>query len=256
MHGNATLVSYAALLILLDCTGTHRAPHILIRGERRSLSSLMANVIDTAVAADAASRPALVRRGIWLNVVTMSYNLVEALVSLLAGLIAGSVALVGFGADSLIEVSAAVAAQWRLQSEANVAHRARAEHTTIRIVGWCFLALAVYVAADSVKTLWLREAPDTSIVGIVLTSVSVVVMPLLARAKRRVAHGLSSRALRAEAAQTSLCAYLSAITLAGLILNATLGWWWADPLAALGMVPIITREALAALRGAHCDDCC
>jgi divalent metal cation (Fe/Co/Zn/Cd) transporter len=216
----------------------------------------MANVIDSTVAADAARRHALVRRGIWLNVVTMSYNLVEALVSLLAGLIAGSVALVGFGADSLIEVSAAVAAQWRLQSEANVAHRARAERATIRIVGWCFLALAVYVAADGVKTLWLREAPDTSIVGIVLTSVSVVVMPLLARAKRRVAHGLSSRALRAEAAQTSLCAYLSAITLAGLILNATLGWWWADPLAALGMVPIITREALEALRGDHCDDCC
>jgi divalent metal cation (Fe/Co/Zn/Cd) transporter len=169
---------------------------------------------------------------------------------------AGSVALVGFGADSLIEVSTAVAAQWRLRSDANIAQRARVERTTIRIVGWCFLALALYVAGDSIKTLWLRQAPDTSVVGIVLTAASVVVMPLLARAKRRVAHGLSSRALRAEAAQTSLCAYLSAITLAGLVLNATLGWWWADPAAALGMVPIIAREAFEALRGDHCDDCC
>jgi divalent metal cation (Fe/Co/Zn/Cd) transporter len=216
----------------------------------------MTNVIDTTLAADQARRHALVRRGMWLNVVTMSYNLVEAFVSLLAGMMAGSVALVGFGADSLIEVSAAVAAQWRLRSEANVARREHAERTTIRIVGWCFLALAVYVAIDSVRTLWLREAPDTSIAGILLTAASVIVMPLLARAKRRVAHGLSSRALRAEAAQTSLCAYLSAITLAGLVLNATLGWWWADPVAALGMVPIIGQEALEALRGDHCDDCC
>ena len=196
------------------------------------------------------------RRGIWLNAITLSYNVVEAVVSLIAGIMAGSVALVGFGADSLIEVASAVAAQWRLQSDANVAHRVRAERMTVRFIGWCFLALAVYVAADSAKTLWLREPPDASVVGILLTAVSVVVMPLLARAKRHVAQGLSSAALRAEAAQTSLCAYLSAITLGGLVLNAVLGWWWADPVAALGMVPIIAKEGMEALRGDQSGDPC
>ena len=137
--------------------------------------------------------------------------------------------------------------------------KGHAERTTLRIVGWCFLALAVYVAADSAKTLWLREAPDTSVVGMALTALSVVVMPLLARAKREVAAALSSAALRAEAGQTSLCAYLSAITLGGLALNAILGWWWADPVAALCMVPIIAKEGVAAVRGdeyADCSDWC
>jgi len=216
----------------------------------------MADAIDSPMSADATRRHTLVRRGVWLNLVTMGYNVVEAVVSLLAGVMAGSVALVGFGADSLIEVSAAVAAQWRLRSDANIQRRARAERFTLRIIGWCFLALAIYVTGDSAKTLWLREPPDTSIVGIVLTALSAVVMPLLARAKRRVARGLSSAALRAEAAQTSLCAYLSAITLGGLVLNAVLGWWWADPVAALGMVPIIAKEGVEALRGDRCDECC
>lgn len=216
----------------------------------------MADVIHSVLAPHAARRESLVRRGMCLNVATMSYNIVEALVSLLAGAMAGSVALVGFGADSLIEVSAAFAAQWRLRSDGNVKKRAHAERTAVRVVGWCFLALGVYVVVDSAKTLWLRERPDTSIAGIVLTALSVVVMPLLAGAKRDVARGLSSAALRAEAAQTSLCAYLSAITLGGLVLNAAAGWWWADPVAALGMVPIIAKEGIEALRGDHCDDCC
>jgi divalent metal cation (Fe/Co/Zn/Cd) transporter len=190
-----------------------------------------------------------------LNAVSIGYNALEAMVSLAAGVAAGSVALVGFGADSLIEVSSALAAQWRLRRDAD-AHRAHAEKTTLRIVGWCFIALAVYVAGDSGKTLFLRETPETSVAGIVITALSLVVMPLLARAKRRVAGGLSSAALRADAAQTSLCAYLSAITLGGLVLNAAVGWWWADPVAALCMVPIIAKEGIAAIRGDHCADCC
>lgn len=196
------------------------------------------------------------RRGLVLNALTIGYNSLEAVVSLIAGLVAGSVALVGFGADSLIEVSASVAALWRLRSDADLQHRARAEHATLRIVGWCFLALALYVAADSAKTLWLREIPAVSVVGIVLTGLSLVIMPILARAKRRVASALSSAALRAEAMQTSLCAYLSAITLGGLVLNAAFGWWWADPVAALCMVPIIAKEGVEAVRGDGCDDCC
>jgi divalent metal cation (Fe/Co/Zn/Cd) transporter len=116
--------------------------------------------------------------------------------------------------------------------------------------------LAAYVAIDSGKTLWFRQVPETSAAGIAITALSVVVMPLLARAKRQVANGLSSAALRADATQTSLCAYLSAITLGGLILNALLGWWWADSLAALCMVPIIAKEGVEAIRGDECADCC
>lgn len=201
-------------------------------------------------------RRALVRRGLILNGLTIGYNVFEALVSLIAGFIAGSVALVGFGADSLIEVSSSVAALWRLRSDAVVEHRARVERRTLRIIGWCFVALALYVAAESVKTLWLREIPGVSVVGIALTALSLIVMPVLARAKRRVAAALSSAALHAEATQTSLCAYLSAITLGGLALNAAFGVWWADPVAALCMVPIIAKEGLEAIRGDSCDDCC
>ena len=151
-------------------------------------------------------RRELVRRGLVLNAVTIGYNTLEAVVSLVAGVAAGSVALIGFGADSLIEVSSALAAQWRLRLDTDADRRAYAERTTLRIVGWCFIALALYVAADSGKTLWFREAPQTSVAGIAITALSVVVMPLLARAKRRVAGGLSSAALRADAMQTSLCA--------------------------------------------------
>ena len=201
------------------------------------------------------ARRTLVRRGLLLNGVTLGYNTLEAAVSLLAGFAAGSVALIGFGADSLIEVSSALAAQWRLRLDTNTDRRDHAERTTLRIVGWCFIALALYVAADSAKTLWFREAPETSAAGMVVTALSVVVMPLLARAKRRVAGGLSSAALHADATQTSLCAYLSAITLGGLVLNAALGWWWADPVAALCMVPIIAKEGMAAVRGDTCAEC-
>jgi divalent metal cation (Fe/Co/Zn/Cd) transporter len=202
------------------------------------------------------ARRTLVRRGLQLNALTIGYNALEAVVSLVAGVAAGSVALVGFGADSLIEVSSAVAAQWRLRRDADTQRRAHAETNTLRIVGWCFIALAAYVAIDSGKTLWFRQVPETSAAGIAITALSVVVMPLLARAKRQVANGLSSAALRADATQTSLCAYLSAITLGGLILNALLGWWWADSLAALCMVPIIAKEGVEAIRGDECADCC
>ena len=202
------------------------------------------------------TRQALVRRGLVLNGLTIGYNVLEAVVSLVAGVMAGSVALVGFGADSVIEVSSSIAALWRLRMDADHHRRARIEITTLRIVGWCFVALATYVAIDSVKTLWVRESPEVSRAGMAITALSIIVMPVLARAKRGVAQALSSGALQAEARQTSLCAYLSAITLGGLALNATLGWWWADPVAALCMVPIITREGVEAIRGDACEDCC
>jgi len=202
------------------------------------------------------ARVALVRRGLWLNYATLSYNIVEAGVSLLVGLLAGSVALVGFGFDSVIEVVASIAAQWRLRADLASEQRERVEQTSHRVVGWCFLALGAYIAYESVESLWTRSRPDRTLIGIAVLAASAVVMPLLARAKRRVAHALESRSLGSEAAQTSLCAYLSIIALAGLALNALFGWWWADPLAALAMVPIIVKEGLAGIRRRHPADCC
>jgi divalent metal cation (Fe/Co/Zn/Cd) transporter len=196
-----------------------------------------------------AGRPAQVRRGLWLNYLTISYNTIEAIVSLAAGLVAGSVALVGFGVDSGIEVTASVAAQWRLRSDLDPEQRERVERITHRIIGGSFLALAAYITVDSVTTLWQREAPDPSVPGLIILVLSVVVMPVLARAKRQVARALGSRALESDAMQTSICAYLSVIALAGVALNTFVGWWWADPVAALVMVPIVVREGLEGVRG-------
>ncbi len=204
------------------------------------------------------ARAGLVRRGVRLGYMTVFYNSLEALIALLAGVLAGSVALVGFGADSLIEVTAGVAALWRLGRDRDPERRKHAERLTLKIVGLCFLALAVYVAWDSLKALIAHEAPRASVTGIVLAAASLIVMPLLARAKRRVALAMQSGALVAEAKQTALCTWLSAILLAGLLLNAVIGWWWADPVAALAMVPIIAREGWSGIRGrsACADDCC
>ena len=198
------------------------------------------------------SREALIRRGILLSYATIVYNSFEAIISLTAGILAGSVALVGFGFDSVIEVTASLAAQWRLRSDLHVHSRQRAELGTMRIVGGCFIALAVYVLLDAANTLWQRRAPEGSPLGIGILALSVIVMPLLARSKKRVARALSSGALEAEATQTSLCAYLSVIGLAGVALNAAVGWWWADPAAALVMVPIIAREGVEGLRAREC----
>ncbi|HWG33975.1 MAG TPA: cation transporter [Gemmatimonadaceae bacterium] len=201
-------------------------------------------------------RAALVRRGQWLSYATVGYNTLEGLASIVAGGFAGSISLVGFGIDSLIEVASGGTAMWRLRADVDEIRRERVERASLRIIGVLFLLLAAYVAIDAVKTLWRHEAPGQSIAGIVIAALSLVVMPLLARAKRRVASGLSSRALHADATQTDLCTYLSAILLGGLVLNALIGWWWADPLAALVMTPIIAREGIAGLRAEkHCEDC-
>lgn len=201
-------------------------------------------------------RAYLVRRGLHLNYATLAYNAIEAIVSLIAGFVAGSVALVGFGFDSVIELTASCAAQWRLRADADVRRRERTEHRATRIVGWCFIALAVYIVYDSASSLYGRRIPDRSTAGIVILTLSTIVMPTLARAKRVLAAALSSTALASEASQTALCAYLSAIALGGIVCNSTLGWWWADPVAALAMVPIIAREGYTGVRALRrCDDC-
>jgi divalent metal cation (Fe/Co/Zn/Cd) transporter len=206
-----------------------------------------------SITESASTRAALVRRGIVLSYATILYNSLEAIVALIAGIVAGSVALVGFGFDSVIEVTASLAAQWRLRSDVHHDRRERAELWTMRIVGACFLGLALYVLVDAAVTIWKQRAPERSPLGIAILSLSIVVMPLLARSKRKVARALTSSALEAEATQTSLCAYLSFIGLVGVALNAAIGWWWADPVAALVMVPIIAREGVEGIRA---RDCC
>ena len=203
-------------------------------------------------------RERLVVRSRRLNIATLAYNTLEGVIAITAGLAAGSVALVGFGIDSGIELGASAAALWRLNADADVTRRAAVERASHRVIGALFVILAIYIALDAGTALWNREAPGKSPVGIALAVASVLVMPLLARAKRRVGVELGSRALTAEATQTALCTWLSAILLAGLGLNAWLGWWWADPVAALVMIPIIVREGVEGLRGAPpCgDDCC
>ncbi len=210
---------------------------------------MMTNTVELA-------RPELVRRGLRLEYLTIGWNCVEALVAIVSGAVAGSIALIGFGLDSIIEVSSGVILLWRLRGDRDQARREAMEKRALKLVGVSFFALAAYVAVESGKTLWLKEAPEHSVVGIALAGLSLIVMPLLARAKRRVAAGISSRALHADSRQTDLCAYLSAILLAGLVLNATLGWWWADPVAGLLMTPIIVNEGREAFRGEHCSGEC
>ena len=197
-----------------------------------------------------------VKRGRRLEYFTIIYNSLEGLISIIAGLIAGSVSLVGFGIDSAIEVTSGAALLWRLSHEFNTERRESAERTTLRIVGYCFIGLAAYILYDSVSILLRHEAPERSIPGIVIAAVSVVVMPLLARSKRQVASRINSAAMRADSRQTDFCTYLSAILLCGLLLNAFFKWWWADPIAALIMVPIIANEGIGAVRGRACSDEC
>lgn len=197
-------------------------------------------------------RAAAVRSGRRLEYVTLGWNLLEAAVAVGAGIAAGSIALVGFGADSLIESLSGGILLWRLQLHEADEQR---ERLALKLVGVSFLILAAYVAFEAAKSLYLRELPEVSVVGIALAALSLIVMPVLARAKRRVAARLASRSLHADSRQTDLCAYLSAILLGGLGLNALLGWWWADPVAALIMVPIVAREGVEALRGDACADC-
>jgi len=197
-----------------------------------------------------------VRHGRRLEYFTIAWNTVEGLVAVAAGLIAGSISLVGFGIDSFIEVTSGSVLLWRMSVDARVRDRERNEKRALKVVGICFLALAAYIAYESATDLWSKRTPEHSILGIILACVSLVVMPMLSRAKRRVGLALGSAAMHADAKQTEFCTYLSAILLAGLLLNAVFRLWWADPAAGLIMVPIIAKEGVEGFEGKACQECC
>jgi divalent metal cation (Fe/Co/Zn/Cd) transporter len=205
--------------------------------------------------ATVAGRAATARRGRRLEYFTIAWNTLEGLVAVVAGMIAGSISLVGFGVDSFIEVTSGGALLWRMAVDADAHNRERNEKRALRVVGICFVVLAVYIAYESIGDLWQERTPEHSISGIILACVSLVVMPLLSRAKRNIGRELSSAAMHADARQTEFCTYLSAILLCGLVLNALFGLWWADPVAALIMVPIIAKEGIESLQGKACQDC-
>jgi len=199
-------------------------------------------------------RAAIARHGRRLEYFTITWNLLEGLVAVVAGAIAGSISLVGFGVDSFIEVTSGAALLLRMSVDAEEHRRERIERVTLRMVGACFLSLAAYVGYEAASNLVERKAPEHSLPGIILACVSLIVMPLLSRAKRRVGAHLKSAAMNADAKQTEFCTYLSAILLGGLILNMVSDLWWADPVAALIMVPIIAKEGVDGLRAKTCCD--
>jgi divalent metal cation (Fe/Co/Zn/Cd) transporter len=205
--------------------------------------------VTSGESAPVSARAALLRRAIGLEGLTVGYNALEGLIAIGAGLAAGSVALTGFGVDSVIEVTSGVLLWWRLRAELGSAPLGPAvEARAARWAGILLLGLGVYLVVEAARRLLSQDRPEESIVGLGLTAVSLIVMPLLARSKLRAARALGSRALRADAHETLVCAWLSLTTLCGLALNAAFGWWWADPVAALAMVPLVVREGVEAVR--------
>lgn len=203
----------------------------------------------------AANRPELLRHALRLEYLTVGWNVLEGLIAVTAALAAGSVALLAFGIDSFVETSSGLVLLWRLRAE-SAASDPKAiealERRAQKLVAVSLGALAAWIAFDATKALWQREIPEPSLVGIALTSISAGVMLWLARAKRAAARALGSRALEADAFQTTACWWLSIVALGGLALNAVFGWWWADPAAALAMTPLIVSEAREAWRGEEC----
>jgi divalent metal cation (Fe/Co/Zn/Cd) transporter len=202
------------------------------------------------------TREKLLQRGFLLVTATLAWNIIEGVVAVAAGALSNSVALIGFGIDSFVETASAGVVGWRLRTELRGRSEEETEaleRKTSRVAGALLLLLAVYIVVDAGRRLiGFGQEAEESLVGIVLTSISLVTMPFLGWAKLRTARALGSGALRADAYETITCAWLSLTTLAGLALNAALGWWWADPVAALLLVPLIVREGLEGWRGENC----
>ncbi len=201
----------------------------------------------------------LLRKGFKLTIFTVVWNVLEGIIAISAGILANSVALISFGVDSFVETTSAIAVSWRLADEIKhqSAQRAEAvEKIAVRITGVILLLLAIYIVFDAGRRLLgFGEEADKSFVGMALTGLSVIVMPIVARAKLKVANSINSGSLRADAIETIACTWLSVTTLTGLSLNAIFGWAWADPVAALLIVPLVIKEGLEALKGQHCCGC-
>jgi cation diffusion facilitator family transporter len=206
------------------------------------------------------ARERLQRRGVRLEWFTVAWNVAEALVAVAAGVAAGSIALIGFGVDSGIEVVAASALLWRFshaRADASEEEHGRAERRALYVVSATFFALAAYIAFEAIQGLVSSDEPETSTVGLVLAVVSLAIMPTLAYAKQRTGRALASRALQADAVETWVCAYLSLALLVGVGLHLAFGWWWADPVGALAMLPVIVWqgwETLDEARDEHSED--
>ena len=211
---------------------------------------------DVTVAIDRGQRNAAVKRVRLLNNATIGWNVFEGVVAIAAGIAAGSISLIGFGLDSGVEVSTSLVLAWRLHRERLEGCRQEDDRRATRLIAICFAALAVYVALEATRQLAVQAAPDVSVVGIVLASFSMVFMPILARAKRKLAPALGSQAVVSESRQTELCAWLSAVVLLGLGLNAALGWWWADPVAALFLAGFAGYETVRTWRAESLEDTC
>jgi divalent metal cation (Fe/Co/Zn/Cd) transporter len=203
-------------------------------------------------------RPQLVQRALMLEWLTVGWNVVEGVVAVLAAVGAGSVALLGFGIDSFVESASGLVLIWRLRAErgADPERVERVERRAQRLVAASLFGLAIYLLADASRHLLARQRPEVSRVGIAITILSLGVMWRLAGAKREMAQALGSGALDADAFQTEACFWLSVITLSGLTLHALFGWWWADPVAALGLTPFVVREGRGAWRGEECNTSC
>lgn len=213
-------------------------------------------VLPPPSAADAQTREHAVRRSRQLNAATIAWNLLEGVVAVWAGVLAGSVSLVGFGFDSAIEVSAALVLAWRLHQERSGGCMQEADRRATRLIAVSFLLLGSYVAVEASRDLLSSARPEASATGIVMAAFSLVVMPVLARAKRKLAPILGSAAAVADAKQTNLCALLSAVLLVGLVANAALGWWWADPVAGLGIAGLAIAEGRRTWRAESLEDTC
>ena len=202
------------------------------------------------------TRDRAVTRQKWLTGATIGWNAVEGAVAMAAGIAAGSVSLIGFGLDSGIEVSAALVLAWRLAQERRTGCKQKVDKRAQRLIAASLAVLALYVGVESGRDLVLADQPDASLIGIVIAALSLVVMPVLARAKRKLAPLIGSRAVEAEAKQTLLCALLSGALLVGLSANAALGWWWADPLAGLFIASLAGYETVSIWRADSLEDTC
>lgn len=194
-------------------------------------------------------RSTLIRRIRFLVIFTVSYNVIEATVALIAGNIAGSSALIGFGLDSVIEVSSALAVAWQFAGK----NPQKREKIALRIISFSFFGLAAFVSFDAIKSLLLQEAPEASTVGIVIALLSILIMPSVSLFQRKTGLELGSHSAVADSKQTLLCTYMSGVLLIGLIANSALGWWWADPLAALIIAGLAVREGVEAWKGENCS---